>query len=146
MRDAPLPAGLAIDNPNLLRSTNIRGLDWLQSISARHTEFRSDRFLAAVDWRSDQGFDLAYIVRAVSPGEYHHPAALVQDMYRPEYRAITEPSRMTGLRYPAGTSTVRIGLHCLFVHRGRAPVGRVGRAGFADRYPDRFPWSHRPRR
>ncbi len=94
MIDDPLPAGLEIDNPNLLRSTNIRGLDWLQSISARHTEFRSDRFLAAVDWRSDQGFDLAYIVRAVAPGNYHHPAATVEDMYRPSYRAWTDTAQM----------------------------------------------------
>jgi uncharacterized protein YfaS (alpha-2-macroglobulin family) len=32
---------------------------------------------------------LAYVVRAVTPGSYHHPAAVVSDMYRPEYRANT---------------------------------------------------------
>ncbi|MEM7614754.1 MAG: alpha-2-macroglobulin family protein, partial [Pseudomonadota bacterium] len=89
MINDPLPAGLEIDNPNLLQSGDIRALDWLDIAYPQHTEFRSDRFLAAVDWRNDASFDLAYIVRAVSPGSYHHPAASVEDMYRPQYRAIT---------------------------------------------------------
>ncbi|MGR3371937.1 MAG: alpha-2-macroglobulin family protein [Pseudooceanicola nanhaiensis] len=89
----PLPAGFEIDNPNLLRSGDVSGLDWLDTAEARHTEFLSDRFVAAVDWRSGQSFELAYIVRAVSPGSYHHPAAVVEDMYRPRYRARTAPGR-----------------------------------------------------
>lgn len=94
MVDDPLPAGLEIDNPNLLRSGDIRALDWLNPTSARYTEFRSDRFLAAVDWRSDKPFELAYIVRAISPGEYHHPAVSVEDMYRPQYRAHSATGQM----------------------------------------------------
>lgn len=94
MVDDPLPAGLEIDNPSLLRAGDIRSLDWLSPADARHTEFRSDRFLAAVDWRSDKPFQLAYIVRAVSPGRYHHPAASVEDMYRPQYRARSATGRM----------------------------------------------------
>lgn len=92
--DDPLPAGLEIDNPNLLRSGDVGALDWLDPAEARHSEARSDRFLAAVDWRSDEPFDLAYIVRAVSPGRYHHPAAVVEDMYRPRYRAWTGTGAM----------------------------------------------------
>lgn len=92
--DDPLPAGLEIDNPNLLQSGDVRALDWLDPASAQHTEFRSERFVAAVDWRSDQAFRLAYIVRAVSPGSYHHPAASVEDMYRPQYRARSGTGRM----------------------------------------------------
>ncbi|MEB8389114.1 alpha-2-macroglobulin family protein [Rhodobacteraceae bacterium KMM 6894] len=93
--DDPLPAGLEIDNPNLLRSGDIRSLDWLQTVYPEHSEFRSDRFIAAIDWREDKPFTLAYIVRAISPGEYHHPAATVEDMYRPEYRAYTDTGQMT---------------------------------------------------
>jgi uncharacterized protein YfaS (alpha-2-macroglobulin family) len=37
---------------------------------------------------------LAYIVRAVSPGQFHHPAATVEDMYRPEFRAWTDSGRV----------------------------------------------------
>lgn len=90
MVNDPLPAGFEIDNPNLLRSGDIRALDWLDPPEAQYTEFRADRFLAAVDWRSDAPFTLAYIVRAISPGRYHHPAATVEDMYRPQYRARTD--------------------------------------------------------
>ena len=94
MVNDPLPAGLEIDNPNILRSGDIRALDWLDVAFPENTEFRSDRFLAAVDWRSNEPFDLAYIVRAISPGTYHHPAASVEDMYRPQYRAVTATGQM----------------------------------------------------
>ncbi len=93
--DDPLPAGFEIDNPNLLRSGDVAGLDWLEPVETRTTEFRADRFIAAVDWGAEQSFELAYIVRAVSPGVYHHPAAVVEDMYRPRYRARTETGSVT---------------------------------------------------
>ena len=95
--DDPLPAGFEIDNPNLLRSGQLRGLDWLQIKDAENAEFRSDRFIAAVNHRSAKPFQLAYIVRAVTPGTYHHPAATVEDMYRAEYRANTDTGRVTVL-------------------------------------------------
>ena len=94
MVNDPLPAGFEIDNPNLLQGGDIDTLDWLKTVRAENAEFRSDRFLAAVDWRSDEPFRLAYIVRAVSPGQFHHPAALVEDMYRPQMRAHTDASRV----------------------------------------------------
>ncbi|MGV6810751.1 MAG: alpha-2-macroglobulin family protein [Brevirhabdus sp.] len=91
----PLPAGFEIDNPNLLRGGDIGALDWLDlKTRPRHAEFRQDRFLAAVDWRKADAFQLAYIVRAVSPGDYHHPAASVEDMYRPQFRARTDVGRV----------------------------------------------------
>ncbi|WP_223425900.1 alpha-2-macroglobulin family protein [Tateyamaria pelophila] len=87
--DDPLPAGIEIDNPNVLRAGDVRALDWLNLTEAEHAEFRTDRFIAAVNQRDSMPFTLAYVARAVSPGIFHHPAALVEDMYRPEYRAIT---------------------------------------------------------
>ncbi|MEL6521150.1 MAG: alpha-2-macroglobulin family protein, partial [Pseudomonadota bacterium] len=95
MVNDPLPAGFEIDNPSLLRSGDLKGLDWLETVAARHSEFRQERFLAAVDWRSDKSFKLAYMVRAISPGNFHHPAASVEDMYRPQYRAQTDTGRVT---------------------------------------------------
>ncbi|MCK5502220.1 MAG: alpha-2-macroglobulin family protein, partial [Tritonibacter mobilis] len=94
MVNDPLPAGLEIDNPNLLRSGDLRDLDWLSLWDADHVEFRSDRFLAAVTSRGDDPITLAYMVRAVSPGDFHHPAASVEDMYRPAYRANTAAGRL----------------------------------------------------
>ena len=93
----PLPAGLEVENPNLLRSGQTGQLAWLTADEATHAEFRADRFAAAVDWQGSAPLRLAYMVRAVSPGSFHHPAASVEDMYRPAYRARTD----------AGTVTVR---------------------------------------
>lgn len=87
--DDALPAGFEIDNPSLLRAGDIGALDWLKTAEVEHSEFRTDRFVAALDQRDAEPLRLAYIVRAVSPGTFHHPAALVEDMYRPEYRATT---------------------------------------------------------
>jgi uncharacterized protein YfaS (alpha-2-macroglobulin family) len=91
----PLPAGFEIDNPNLLRGGDIAALDWLDTVTAESAQFRQDRFLAAVNWDSDQLFRLAYITRAVSPGTFHHPAASVEDMYRPSIRARSDTGRVT---------------------------------------------------
>ena len=96
MVNDPLPAGFEIDNPNLMRGGDIRALDWLKlETNTRNTEFRQDRFLAAVDWRSKNEFRLGYVVRAVSPGVFHHPAASVEDMYRPQFRAQTDTGEIT---------------------------------------------------
>jgi alpha-2-macroglobulin len=91
----PLPAGFEIDNPRLLSSGDIAAFDWLKTTTPEMSEFRSDRFLAALDWRSADPFTLAYVVRAVTPGDYLHPAASVEDMYRPRYRARTFEGRVT---------------------------------------------------
>ncbi len=92
----PLPAGFEIDNPNLMTAGSTSELSWLDSLQdVAHSEFRQDRFLTAVDWRSDQPFKLAYVVRAVSPGTFHHAAASVEDMYRPDFRARTETGEVT---------------------------------------------------
>ena len=95
MVNDPLPAGFEIDNPNLMASGDVAALDWLDlNAEATHAEFRQDRFLAAVDWYGKDPFRLAYIVRAVSPGSFHLPAASVEDMYRPDYRAWTAAGRV----------------------------------------------------
>ncbi len=95
MVDDPLPAGFEIDNPNLLRAGDIGALDWLETAETQTSEFRQDRFLAAIDWQSESAFRLAYMVRAVSPGSFHAPAASVVDMYRPQFRARTATGTVT---------------------------------------------------
>ncbi|MEM6622900.1 MAG: alpha-2-macroglobulin family protein [Pseudomonadota bacterium] len=95
MIDDPLPAGFEIDNPNLLQAGSIRALDWLETTAdVESAQFRSDRFLTAVNFNGRGELRVAYIVRAVSPGSFHHPAALVEDMYRPEFRAWTGTGRV----------------------------------------------------
>ncbi len=95
MVDDPLPAGFEIDNPHLLQAGDVGALDWLDlGVQPQNTEFRQDRFLAAVDWRDKSSFKLAYIVRAITPGSYKHPAASVTDMYRPEFNAHSDTDRV----------------------------------------------------
>jgi uncharacterized protein YfaS (alpha-2-macroglobulin family) len=95
MVNDPLPAGFEIENPNLLRGGDLAGLGWLgETAVADHAEFRADRFLAALTAGSTAPLRLAYRVRAATPGEFHHPAAGVEDMYRPDRRARTAPGRL----------------------------------------------------
>ena len=82
-----LPAGLEIDNPALIDGGSVEAFSWLTNDETpAHTEYRDDRFVAALDRNSDQSafFNLAYVVRAVSPGKYVYPPATAEDMYRPE--------------------------------------------------------------
>jgi uncharacterized protein YfaS (alpha-2-macroglobulin family) len=81
-----LPAGLEIDNPKLVSSGDSGTLDWIEDgEEPENTEFRDDRFTAAIDRASDDTavFTVAYVVRAVSPGKYVLPQAYVEDMYNP---------------------------------------------------------------
>ncbi len=95
MVNDPLPAGLEIDNPRLLQSGDLKALSWLGlHTDTQNTEYRQDRFLAAVDYGDTKSFQLAYTVRAISPGIYHHPAASVEDMYRPQFRAHSDTGRV----------------------------------------------------
>lgn len=96
-----LPAGLEVENPRLIDSGDVKSLSWLKSgRTPKHTEFRDDRVVAAFDFfgNADNGSSaageavnasVAYIVRAVTPGTFVHPAATVEDMYRPERFART---------------------------------------------------------
>ena len=73
-----------------------------------HTEFRDDRFVAAFNFfgsrrgpaqrleagSSKPSATVAYLVRAVTPGSFVHPAATVEDMYRPDRFARTASGRL----------------------------------------------------
>lgn len=97
-----LPAGFVIDNPRLVGSAELGNFPWLGEVSASHAEFRTDRFMAAFDRgaTSNRDFVAAYVVRAVTPGIYTHPAAVVEDMYRPELAARTATGFMEVLGAP----------------------------------------------
>ncbi len=92
-----LPAGFEIDNPHLVSSGDTGTLDWIEDgVEAEHTEFRDDRFTAAIVRRPDNKavFTLAYVVRAVSPGTYVLPQAYVEDMYNPSRYGRTATGRI----------------------------------------------------
>ncbi|MEZ5857250.1 MAG: alpha-2-macroglobulin [Hyphomicrobiaceae bacterium] len=101
-----LPAGLEVENPRLIDSGDVKSLAWLQrGRTPQHTDFRDDRVVAAFSFFGDRQpsgakaesvtASVAYIVRAVTPGTYVHPAATVEDMYVPERFARTDAGRLT---------------------------------------------------
>ena len=49
----------------------------------QHTEFRDDRFVAAVKLNSGQKLTLFYRARVVTPGSFIVPPLYAEDMYRP---------------------------------------------------------------
>jgi uncharacterized protein YfaS (alpha-2-macroglobulin family) len=82
-----LPAGFEIDNPHLVSSGDTGTLAWIENaLEPANAEFRDDRFSAAFDRKGGDPavFTVAYVVRAVSPGRYVLPQAIVEDMYRPD--------------------------------------------------------------
>jgi hypothetical protein len=83
----PLPAGLEIENPNISEGISTDGLEFTKSdLAPVFTEARDDRYVASFDRVASQKpeFSVAYVVRAVTPGRYVHPAPVVEDMYRPD--------------------------------------------------------------
>ena len=105
-----LPAGLEIENPRIVDFGDIKSLAWLKTtVQPEHTDFRDARFVAAFDFfgsrpgrRGDSeetgdpqsSATVAYVVRAVTPGSFVHPAATVEDMYRPDRFARTASGRL----------------------------------------------------
>ncbi|MDX2263366.1 MAG: alpha-2-macroglobulin [Hyphomicrobiales bacterium] len=95
-----LPAGFEIENPRLLKGATLKAFSWLKDDQTpAFSQFRDDRFIAAFAFTDPEReapaeMTLAYVVRAVSPGDYLHPGAKVEDMYRPERFARTEPGRV----------------------------------------------------
>ena len=95
-----IPAGLAIENSRLANSQQLNEFNWLPKLShLRYSESLDDRFVAAFDiqtydYKQHQKqatatYHFAYMMRAVNQGEYNRPAAEIEDMYLPEYRART---------------------------------------------------------
>jgi uncharacterized protein YfaS (alpha-2-macroglobulin family) len=85
-----LPAGLEIENERLNNTRRQGDFAWLPEMTeAKYVEYRDDRYIAAFDAVPDNGgnFTFAYILRAVTPGQYKVPAPEVEDMYKPEIRA-----------------------------------------------------------
>jgi uncharacterized protein YfaS (alpha-2-macroglobulin family) len=107
-----LPAGLEIENPRLVDSGDVKTLDWLKATAKpEHSQFRDDRFIAAFDFFASRSgrrrggneedaheamssATVAYLVRAVTPGSFVHPAATAEDMYRPDRFARTAAGRL----------------------------------------------------
>lgn len=94
-----LPAGLEIENLNLAdreqwQGVEIEGVTLSERSGAadlQHEEFRDDRYVAAINLEGGAKARLFYLVRAVTPGTYTVPPPQVEDMYRPNLRAVGRP-------------------------------------------------------
>jgi hypothetical protein len=91
-----LPAGFEIENASLGGQSSAN-YDWLKNLtSTTYTEQRDDRYVAALDLGEGNGeFTLAYVVRAVTPGEFTYPALVVEDMYEPETTGRTAMGKLS---------------------------------------------------
>jgi uncharacterized protein YfaS (alpha-2-macroglobulin family) len=83
-----LPAGFDIENPALLKGSDLKSFAWLPTAySPVFSAFRDDRFVAAYTLAGARKvpaqLTMAYVMRAVTPGAYTHAGARVEDMYRP---------------------------------------------------------------
>jgi uncharacterized protein YfaS (alpha-2-macroglobulin family) len=104
-----LPAGLEIETT--LSGDEGKVYPWLRTLTSTSiAEGRDDRYVSAFDIGSRYrpvpqagkpapkepipNFRVAYIARAVTPGHYTMPAAVVEDMYHPELRARTSMGTM----------------------------------------------------
>ena len=74
----------------------VADLSWLTVDTPTHVEARTDQYVAAFRYAraTRESFSTAYMVRAVSPGKFVLPGATVEDMYRPELRANTDPGTL----------------------------------------------------
>src|SRR5205814_6146992 len=70
-----LPAGFEIETATVSKGRSTTDYSWLPNLTdATYTEERDDRYVAALDLRSGaKDFTLAYVVRAVTAGEFHYP-------------------------------------------------------------------------
>jgi len=93
-----LPAGLELENQNLEHALKLDDIkvdgkyvrDWGTYTHIKHSEFKDDRFVAALNVSSYKNAHVFYLARAVTPGDYVIPPSLVEDMYRPEIRATSD--------------------------------------------------------
>jgi|HubBroStandDraft_4_1064222.scaffolds.fasta_scaffold01645_1 hypothetical protein len=81
-----LPAGFEIETTTAAGGQSLANYSWLKDTTeTASTEARDDRYIAALDLGEGvKDFTLAYVVRAVTPGEFKYPALVVEDMYDPE--------------------------------------------------------------
>jgi len=94
--DDALPAGWEIEtvlSPEDAKDGPFRFLGELSGVDVQ--EARDDRYIAALDLAGNQSFAMAYVARAVTPGDFFLPAAEARDMYRPSVNARSGSGRTT---------------------------------------------------
>ena len=103
-----LPAGFELEDPNVSGSFPINDImvdkktvsQWHDDCNTAHTEYRDDRFIAALDLGYSETCRIFYAVRVVSPGVFKVPPPLVEDMYRPYIRGVGKTIVQTRVSSP----------------------------------------------
>ncbi|ESQ80963.1 alpha-2-macroglobulin [Asticcacaulis sp. YBE204] len=93
--DDALPAGFEIEmtlSRDDAQNGPFRFVGDLSAVDVQ--EARDDRYVAALDVSANSGFAMAYVARAVTPGDYYLPGAEVKDLYRNDLYARTGGGRL----------------------------------------------------
>lgn len=93
-----LPSGFELENQNLKHAVKLdnfkvegKTLDELSAGNGvQHMEYRDDRFVAALEVQEYRDSHVFYLMRAVTPGAYIVPPTYLEDMYKPQNRAVGE--------------------------------------------------------
>ena len=109
-----LPAGLELENQNLTNSSvHLSTIPWVADLlksddinEIKYQEFRDDRYVAAVNintYINENKYRkrVAYLVRAVTTGDYMIPYPYVESMYRPERFAIGQSLDLMKISSPS---------------------------------------------
>ncbi|MEM5536987.1 MG2 domain-containing protein [Neptuniibacter pectenicola] len=89
-----IPAGVELENQNLqnalkLDSIQIGGEAVEQQAQIVYQAYKGDRYVAAVDLPAKREQTVYFLSRAVTPGAYVVPPAMVESMYKPSIRGIS---------------------------------------------------------
>ena len=92
-----LPASFEIETATVSKGRSTTDYSWLPELTqATYTEERDDRFVAALDLKDGiKDFTLAYVVRAVTAGQFTYPALVIEDMYDPETNGRTAIGKLS---------------------------------------------------
>ena len=92
--DDALPAGFEVETVLGPEDAQKGPFKFLGTLSATGVqEARDDRYVAALTVEGRKGFAVAYVARAVTPGDFFLPGVEVRDMYRPAVSARSAPGR-----------------------------------------------------
>ena len=90
-----LPAGFEIESTKPTDTMDFGPYDeaW-EETGKQFVNARDDRYVAALDLRGDDKFQVEYIARAVTRGIYVLPAPYIENMYRPDRFARGEVTKI----------------------------------------------------
>ena len=94
--DDALPAGFEIESTLTSEDVQNGPFKFIGTLTdTKVQEARDDRYMAALDVSSQKGFEVAYIARAVTQGDFYLPGVEAKDFYRADMYGRTQGGRTT---------------------------------------------------